>query len=84
MNLKLKGSGATDFTPVFDYVEKLKAENEFTKLKGLIYFTDGFGIFPEKVPDYEVLFAFLYEDISRPRVPGWAMQIVMEDELYEY
>ncbi len=83
-NLKLKGSGATDFTPVFDYVEKLKAENEFTNLKGLIYFTDGFGIFPEKVPDYEVLFAFLYEDISRPRVPGWAMQIVMEDELYEY
>ncbi len=82
--LKLKGSGATDFTPVFEYVEKLKSENEFTNLKGLIYFTDGFGIFPERVPDYEVLFAFLYEDMSRPKVPGWAMQIVMEDELYEY
>ena len=82
--IKLKGSGATDFTPVFEYVEKLKSENEFTNLKGLIYFTDGFGIFPEKVPDYEVLFAFLYEDMTRPKVPGWAMQIVMEDELYEY
>ena len=83
-NLKLKGNGATDFTPVFDYIEKLKNEKEFVNLKGLIYFTDGYGTFPERIPDYEVMFAFLYEDMGRPKVPGWAMQVVMEDELYEY
>ena len=83
-NLRLKGHGATDFTPVFDYIERLKNEKEFKNLKGLIYFTDGYGTFPEKMPDYEVLFAFLYEDMGRPKVPGWAMQVVMEDELYEY
>lgn len=79
-----KGNGATDFTPVFEYVERLKDNNEFKNLKGLIYFTDGYGTFPDKVPDYEVMFAFLYEDMGRPKVPGWAMQVVMEDELYEY
>ncbi len=83
-NLRLKGNGATDFEPVFTYVEKLKKENEFTNLKGLIYFTDGYGAFPDIVPDYEVMFAFLYEDLSRPKIPGWALQVVMEDELYEY
>ncbi|MBQ9277564.1 MAG: hypothetical protein IJ224_02910 [Lachnospiraceae bacterium] len=83
-NLKLKGNGATDFTPVFDYIEKLNNEKEFVNLKGLIYFTDGYGTFPERIPDYEVMFAFLYEDMGRPKVPGWAMQVVMEDELYEY
>lgn len=83
-NLKLKGNGATDFTPVFDYIDRLKNEKEFVNLKGLIYFTDGYGTFPERIPDYEVMFAFLYEDMGRPKVPGWAMQVVMEDELYEY
>lgn len=81
---KLVGFGATDFRPVFEYVEELRSTGEFTNLKGLIYFTDGYGVYPEKMPNYDVIFAFLNEDINRQPVPGWAIKVVMEDELYEY
>lgn len=75
---KLNGFGATDFRPVFDYVEKLKEQGEFENLKGLIYFTDGYGIYPERMPDYEVIFAFLDEDENRGPVPPWSMKVVLE------
>ena len=81
---KLTGFGTTDFRPVFDYVDKLKRDGEFTNLKGLIYFTDGYGIYPETVPDYDVIFAFTEEDKNRQPVPGWAIKVILEDELDEY
>ncbi len=83
-NGKIRGFGDTDFAPVFTYVDALKKKGEFTNLKGLIYFTDGYGFYPPKMPKYDVIFAFLNEDEKRPPVPGWAIQVVMEDELYEY
>ncbi|MGN0347151.1 MAG: VWA-like domain-containing protein [Lachnospiraceae bacterium] len=76
---KLTGFGATDFRPVFQYVEELKEEGEFENLKGLIYFTDGYGIYPEHMPDYDVIFAFLGEDSHRMPVPVWAIQVILED-----
>lgn len=76
---KLVGFGATDFRPVFSYVNRLTEQGNFENLKGLIYFTDGYGIYPEKMPDYDVIFAFLNEDEQRPPVPGWAMQVVLDD-----
>ena len=45
----IKGGGATDFRPVFEFVER---ELEDTKL--LLYFTDLDGIFPKDEPNYEV------------------------------
>ena len=81
---KLNGFGATDFRPVFEYVEKLQGQNEFENLKGLIYFTDGYGIYPERMPDYDVIFAFLDEDENRAPVPPWSMKVILEsDELEE-
>ena len=77
---KLTGFGATDFRPVFAYVEKLKEEKEFDNLKGLIYFTDGYGIYPESMPDYEVAFVFLQDDDNTPKVPNWAIKLVLEEE----
>jgi predicted metal-dependent peptidase len=77
---KLNGFGSTDFRPVFDYVDSLKREGEFEKLKGLIYFTDGYGIYPEKMPDYDVIFAFLDEDENRAPVPPWSMKVVLDSE----
>ncbi len=74
---KLTGFGATDFRPVFAYVEKLREAGEFENLKGLIYFTDGYGIYPEKMPDYQVVFAFLEEDGNRAPVPPWSMKVVV-------
>ncbi len=45
----LKGGGATNFRPVFEFVEQ---ELKDTKL--LLYFTDLEGIFPKEVPNYDV------------------------------
>ena len=79
-NGKLTGFGSTDFRPVFDYVEKLREEKEFDNLKGLIYFTDGYGVYPERMPDYDVSFVFLRDDENTPKVPSWAIKIVLDDE----
>ncbi len=80
---KIVGYGATDFRPVFDYVEELRRDGEFENLKGLIYFTDGYGIYPDRTPDYDVIFAFLNEDRYRAPVPPWSMKVVLEDEELE-
>ena len=80
---KLAGFGATDFRPAFQYVEKLRQQGEFENLKGLIYFTDGYGIYPSKMPDYDVIFAFLGEDEHRAPVPVWSMKVVLEEEELE-
>lgn len=83
-NAKLIGFGSTDFRPVFDYVEELKEQKEFDELKGLIYFTDGYGIFPGTMPDYEVAFVFMGEDEHAPKVPPWAIKVVLpEDQIEE-
>lgn len=77
-NLKVKGFGATDFRPVFDHVDEMIRSREFTDLKGLIYFTDGYGIYPENPPRYDCMFVFDNEDEYRPPVPGWAIKVVLE------
>lgn len=80
---KLTGFGATDFRPVFQYVDRLKGQGEFENLKGLIYFTDGYGIYPERMPDYDVIFAFLEEDENRAQVPPWSLKVILESEQLE-
>ena len=82
-NGKLSGFGATDFRPVFDYVNQLILDDTFENLKGLIYFTDGYGVYPEQMPEYDVIFAFLNEDERRPKLPVWAIQVVLEEEELE-
>ena len=80
---KLKGFGGTDFRPAFAYVDSLAEEGEFENLKGLIYFTDGLGIYPERMPEYQTIFAFLEDDFGEqmpPQVPTWAIKVVLEAE----
>lgn len=76
----VRGFGGTDYRPTFDYVQMLRKSGELTDLKGMIYFTDGFGSFPEKPPDYDAAFVFL-DDGSReiPPVPPWAMKVVLDE-----
>ena len=78
--MTLKGFGGTDFRPVFDYVERLRKAREFTNLKGLIYFTDGLGIYPERKPDYDTAFIFLDDDYRNPQVPPWAIRLILDQE----
>ena len=80
--MELKGFGGTDFRPVFRYVDELRRKKEFDNLKGLIYFTDGYGTFPEKKPDYDAAFVFIDDECSQPEVPVWAIKLVLrQDEI---
>ena len=78
--MKIRGLGGTDFRPVFSYVEKLRKEKEFANLKGLIYFTDGFGTFPERKPDYDTTFVYIDDDYNNPDVPPWAIKLVLQKD----
>ena len=76
-DLQVKGLGGTDFRPVFDHVNALVEDGEFENLRGLIYFTDGKGTYPEKMPPYDTAFVFLEEDGIPVRVPPRAMKVVL-------
>lgn len=80
---KLRGFGSTDFRPVFEYVNQLKENGEFEDLRGLIYFTDGYGIYPERKQEYDVVFAYLDEDERRMPVPPWAIKLIVESDSLE-
>ena len=79
-NMKLKGFGGTDFRPAFSYVDELVKTGEFTRLKGVIYFTDGWGIFPERKPAYDAAFVFIRQDDFNPNVPPWAIKLVLDKD----
>lgn len=74
---KLEGFGSTDFRPVFTYVNQCIERGEFENLKGLIYFTDGYGVFPSQKPSYDTAFVFLENDLEQPEIPAWAIKLVL-------
>ena len=78
--MTIKGLGGTDFRPVFAYVDELRRGKEFQNLKGLIYFTDGYGDFPEKKPDYDAAFVFVEDGYNNPDVPPWAIKLVLQKD----
>lgn len=78
--MELRGFGGTDFRPVFAYVDELIRAGEFSNLRGMIYFTDGRGIFPERKPDYDAAFVFLDDGGELPEVPVWAIRLVLQSE----
>lgn len=80
---KLEGFGSTDFRPVFTYVNQCIDRGEFENLKGLIYFTDGYGVFPEQKPPYDTAFVFLEDDFEQPQIPPWAIRLVLSSEEIE-
>ena len=77
--MRLHGMGGTDFRPAFAYVDRLVEEGVFDNLGGLVYFTDGWGTYPEWMPDYKVAFVFYDENYRKEIVPPWAAQIVLDD-----
>ena len=82
-NEKLTGFGSTDFRPVFTHVEELLQKGEFENLKGLVYFTDGYGVYPKKMPPYDVMFVFLDNGDEGPEVPSWAVKVLLDYEELE-
>lgn len=76
-NLVIQGRGGTDFRPVFETVEELRKKKELKNLKGLLYFTDGDGIYPEKKTDYQTAFVFVKKTDKMDLVPGWARKLLV-------
>lgn len=77
-HFELTGGSATDFRPVFQHVEQLQREGAFTSLRGLIYFTDGMGVYPQKRPPYETAFVLLEEPPISVKLPPWAIRLVLD------
>ena len=80
---QVQGMGGTDFRPAFAYVDRLLAEKKFQKLRGLIYFTDGYGVYPLRKPVYDTAFVFFREDYQDVDVPPWAIKLILGGEELE-
>lgn len=76
----VKGYGGTDFRPAFQYVNRLIEEGQLTDLKGLLYFTDGWGTYPKHRPPYDVAFLFFRDQYQDTNVPPWAMKVILGPE----
>ncbi len=79
-HFQLNGKGGTDFRPAFEHVNQLLVTGAFKKLKGLLYFTDGEGIYPVRRPVYDTVFVFMKDQYTDISVPPWAMKLIIEPE----
>ena len=78
--MTLHGGGGTDFRPAFRHIDGLVETGEFAHLQGILYFTDGYGVFPASPPAYRAIFVMLqyrYDDID---LPPWAEKLVLAAE----
>lgn len=78
-NLELNGFGGTDFRPAFEYIEDLLRLKKIRKVNGLLYFTDGDGIYPEKTPSYKTAFV-LTDAHFLDRLPNWCMKFLLSED----
>lgn len=74
-DFKVLGQGNTDFCPVFELLDRLIEEKEIRNLRGLLYFSDGDGIFPRKAPAYDTAFVFLNDQTEKHALPDWAIRL---------
>ena len=73
---EISGGYGTDFRPVFSYVDDLRKKGELKHLRGLMYFTDGFGDYPEKPTDYDTAFVYPSDkETGADKMPNWAIQL---------
>lgn len=79
-NFTIIGQGGTDFRPAFEHVNQMILRGEFHKLRGLIYFTDGEGIYPVKQPVYDTAFVFVKDQYTDISVPAWAIKVILESD----
>lgn len=70
---KAKGGGGTDFRPAFDKVREMGINPNL-----FVYFTDGYGVFPDQMPDYPVLWAFTKQHADAP----WGESVTVDAAEY--
>lgn len=83
---EVSGGFGTDFRPAFEYVEKLRTEGHLKNLRGLLYFTDGAGIYTSRPTKYETVFVFRSdENFFEKHVPDWCVKVYLgEGDRIEY
>lgn len=82
-HFEMKGGYGTDFRPVFQYVEELRAQGALPELRGLMYFTDGHGPYPTKPTDYQTAFVFdPWADIDDQSAPDWSLKLYLKDSAH--
>ncbi len=74
-SLILKGFGGTDFRPVFAYANKLREKTPNESINGIIYFTDGDGIYPQAPPPCKTAFIINDNGFDKSKIPKWAISI---------
>lgn len=77
-DLTIVGGGGTDFRPVFDRVAQLCRGDPHRRLRGVLFFSDGRGIFPSAPPDFETTFVFLKHRFDDIDVPAWVRRLVID------
>ncbi|MEG0302622.1 vWA domain-containing protein [Gordonibacter sp.] len=81
-NVEIVGLGGTDFRPVFAFVDDALDRGDLRNLGGLVYFTDGFGTYPARKPDYDTAFVFVDDaSAAAAAVPTWAMKIALGETI---
>lgn len=78
---KVRGGYGTDFRPAFRRVEELVRSGRLKDLKGMMYFTDGFGTFSEKKPGWDTaIVLFGDEACETEKLPDWAYVLYLEGD----
>ena len=78
-SFSLIGGGGTDFRPAFTYIRERIKEGYLKDLQGIMYFTDGKGVFPAAPPPFKTAFIF-YGQKAPDTVPPWAMKLELSDQ----
>ena len=77
----IRGGFGTDFRPVFRRVSELEKQGRIRNLKGMMYFTDGYGTFPERPYPWETAFVlFSDEDSESEGIPDWAYTLYLNGD----
>ena len=67
------GGGGTDFRPVFRYID----EHSELDPSLLIFFTDGYGVYPERPPQYPVMWLLTHNGMCGVE---WGQQVRFKNE----
>ncbi|MGN0642122.1 MAG: VWA-like domain-containing protein [Huintestinicola sp.] len=76
-NYSGEGWGGTDFRCVYEYADKFSENNHGRKLKGLFFFSDAMGIFPDEKPSCKTTFfvpvdnGFTFDQLFFLNIPEW-------------
>lgn len=83
---EMRGFGGTSFVPVFNRIDELLDTKEVREVRCLLYLSDGIGDFPEKEPEYDVVFVLnsrlegMNDEMMGRWVPDWVTRVYLTEK----